>query len=267
MLSISIVTYKSDPVVLVKLLESLKTAISTLPEKIRIDDISVLDNGNQHNIQQEVVQKLLADLPFLKLVTNPGNVGYGKAHNIAIKNSISKYHLILNPDVIIDRYSLLEGIHYLEQNDNVVALSPSATGKFDEPLFLTKKYPSIIDLLLRAIGNQPLNNLFKKRLNKYENREIVENRHAAEVDIISGCFMLCRTEQLIKAGGFDEKYFLYFEDFSLSMELKKIGKLVYLPEMEIVHYGGNASKKGIKHIAYFIQSGIRFFNHYGWKIL
>lgn len=267
MLSISIVTYKSDLDILEQLFESLKTAINRLPDNIRIDAITIIDNGNQYKKIKSVLKTSLDDLPFLKLISNPDNVGYGKAHNQAINSSKSRYYLILNPDVIMDENCLVKGINYLEMNTDVVALSPFATGKSSESLFLTKKYPSVLDLFIRALGNKFTGNVFKSRLSNYENRKVVESGKAVEVDIISGCFMLCRTEPLKKAGCFDEKYFLYFEDFSLSMELKKFGKLVYLPEMRIVHFGGYASRKGAGHIIHFINSGIRFFNRYGWKIL
>ena len=56
--------------------------------------------------------------------------------------------------------------------------------------------------------------------------------------------MLCKTKALKLTGGFDSRYFLYFEDFSLSIELQKIGKIMYLPDMEIIHFGGNSSRKG-----------------------
>jgi hypothetical protein len=70
---------------------------------------------------------------------------------------------------------------------------------------------------------------------------------------------------LQKIGGFNEAFFLYFEDFSLSLELQKYGKLVYYPDCKIIHHGGNAAKKGFKHIRYFVESGLRFYQLYGWK--
>jgi len=98
-------------------------------------------------------------------------------------------------------------------------------------------------------------------------RAITEAGEISDVEIISGCFMLCRTELLHRIGGFDPKYFLYFEDFSLSLELGKLARLVYLPEMSIEHFGGNASGKGWKHIKSFMKSAVIFFNSYGWKVL
>ena len=105
-----------------------------------------------------------------------------------------------------------------------------------------------------------------KKIENYELREIVRNKNTAEVKIISGCFMLCKTKALHMIGGFDSRFFLYFEDFSLSIELQKIGKIMYLPDMMIIHFGGNSSRKGIKHICMFVSSMIKFFGRYGWKI-
>jgi len=79
--------------------------------------------------------------------------------------------------------------------------------------------------------------------------------------------MLCRTEALKKINGFDDRFFLYFEDFALSIELRKLGKLMYIPSMKIIHLGGHAARKGMRHIFFFISSGFRFFNRYGWKFL
>ena len=131
---------------------------------------------------------------------------------------------------------------------------------------MIKQYPSVIDLFIRGAGIKKLNSLFSKRLAKYEMKSLVESKQIASVSIISGCFMLCRTDLLKQVGGFDERYFLYFEDFALSLELAKLGKLIYLPSIEIIHYGGDAARKGIKHIVMFVASGIKFFNQYGWKV-
>ena len=137
----------------------------------------------------------------------------------------------------------------------------------ENDLFLTKMYPSIFDLFLRIIPSRFTDKIFFKKMAKYENREVVENNKIQDVLIISGCYMLCRREILDIAGLFNEEYFLYFEDFALSLELNKIGRLVYHPYVRIIHFGGNTSRKGLRHIFYFIRSAIKFFNQYGWKII
>src|SRR5690606_29155178 len=100
--------------------------------------------------------------------------------------------------------------------------------------------------------------LFARRLLNYELKEIVERGEAAvDIPLLSGCFMLCESALLKRVGGFDERFFLYFEDFALSMELRKHGVLAYLPDMKIQHFGGNSAKKGLNHIRMFTSSAIK----------
>ena len=87
----------------------------------------------------------------------------------------------------------------------------------------------------------------------------------AEIMLASGCFMLVRTRALLAAGGFDDAYFLYFEDFDLSLRLGGQGRLIFNPAMRIVHHGGYAARKGMQHVKYFLRSGVMFFNQHGWR--
>ena len=267
MLSVSIVTYKSDIVLLVKLLQSLADAIEHLPKKFTVDEIDIIDNSSLDIQSDPEIRRLNTFLPQLKYHVNHENTGYGSAHNLAIKQRNSKYHLILNPDVILAKDNLSQGLGYLERNPEVAAISPFAEDMIGNLLYLTKKYPSIIDLFLRALPSSLSRKIFTKKMAEYENRTVVVNKTIQPVSIISGCYMLCRRDFLLKAGLFNEKYFLYFEDFALSIELSKIGCLIYHPGVKIRHFGGKASRKGLKHIGYFIRSAVTFFNDYGWKII
>lgn len=265
MLSVSIVTYKSDSDILERLLDSLKSERELLPPGYTLDRIYIIDNSNTDLSQIPSLRSVLVALQNVTLIPNSKNIGYGAAHNIAIDASRSRYHLILNPDVIIGEGCLVSGLERMESDEKVVAMSPAAVNENNEKLYLTKNYPSLFNLFLRALPSAFGARYFSTSLADYENREIVDNNQAANVKIISGCFMLCRREALLSAGKFDERYFLYFEDFALSLELGKIGNLAFNPAMKIIHYGGHASRKGMKHLMYFAVSGIRFFNQYGWK--
>ena len=110
-----------------------------------------------------------------------------------------------------------------------------------------------------------LRRLFDSRLARYEYRELAQQQVATAVELISGCFMLCRTAALQQVGGFDERYFLYFEDFVLSLALGRIGELHHVPQCRITHHGGGAARKGWRHIVMFARSGWRFFNSNGWR--
>jgi hypothetical protein len=79
--------------------------------------------------------------------------------------------------------------------------------------------------------------------------------------------MFARTQALKDVGGFDAHFFLYFEDFDLSLRMQKAGRVVFLPTANIVHLGGNSAAKGWRHIKIFAQSAIHFFQKHGWKIV
>jgi len=247
-------------------LQSIVVSAQKIPPHLNIKKITLIDNGNNKKELLSIIENYSAFSLNIQYYSAGKNLGYGQAHNIAIDNSESNYHLILNPDVIVSPASLSVGLNYLQNNDDVLAVSPFAFDGKNKIHYLAKSYPSLFLLLIRALNLKYLNKIFKKTIENYELREIVHNKKTAEVKIISGCFMLCKTKALHFVGGFDGRYFLYFEDFSLSIELQKIGKIIYLPDMKIIHFGGNTSRKGIKHICMFVSSMIKFFNRYGWKI-
>jgi len=224
--------------------------------------IIVVDNSTDLSESQALQTNLS---PEVKCIVSAENIGFGRGHNLSILPSSAKYHLILNPDVVLDPDCLIEGITYLEKNNNVCAVTPFSTDGKGNVQYLAKRYPTVIDLFLRGLAPRIIKSYFQDRLNNYESRDIVNQNTIAMVDLISGCFMLCRTDYLKKIGGFDERYFLYFEDFALSMELQKFGVLHYLPSMKIIHYGGDTAQKGLKHIIMFVSSSSKFFNQYGWK--
>ena len=266
MLNISIVIYTLEDSVLSKTIQSIINSSRNLPSHLCIEKIYLIDNGNNQKDLSNLIKKFAYTSLTIEYYSTGKNLGYGRAHNIAIEDYNTKYHLILNPDVQISQTSLYKGLKYLENNEEVVAVAPSAVDGENDVQYLAKSYPSLLVLLVRALDLKYLNDLFTQQLEKYELRQVVRNKKTKEVQIISGCFMLCKTSALKKTGGFDSRYFLYFEDFSLSIELQKIGKIMYLPDMEIIHFGGNSSRKGIKHICMFVLSMIKFFNKYGWKM-
>lgn len=267
MLSISIVIYHLDQEVFRRLLLSLSSSIAELPGNAEAIRLWVINNGSKEGAIQECLDGLKNSLPQIEILKPARNLGYGRGHNLAIDQSNHRYHLVLNPDVILDKNCLKEGIAFMDANPEVAATAPYATDGASNYQCLAKRYPAVFDLFLRGFMPRFVLNLFSNRLARYEERRLEEVQSPVPVEIISGCFMLCRNEALKKAGGFDDHYFLYFEDFSLSLKLGELGSLYYLPAMKIVHLGGNAAKKGLTHLQYFCTSAIKFYNQHGWKFI
>jgi len=203
----------------------------------------------------------------LRLLHGHGNVGYGAAHNLIINNLETGFHLILNPDVVLDKQFLAAGINYLIDHDDVAVAVPLARHENGQRQFLCKRYPSVLTLFVRGFLPGNLHKLFTKRLASYEMRDLHDDQINEDIPIGSGCCMLSRSSVLTAVNGFDERYFLYFEDFDLSLRIRQQGRIAYLPTMEIIHGGGYAARKGFSHVRMFIRSAIRFFSAHGWRWL
>ncbi|PCJ27759.1 MAG: glycosyl transferase [SAR86 cluster bacterium] len=271
-LSIGIVCFNSNELELCKLIASILDSVEYLKEthKLSVLPIYLIDNSPEENLSLKIFegyQQRAHELDVeLRLLHGHGNIGYGRAHNLPLENLESDYHLILNPDLKIERECLMSGITYLNDNSEVIACSPYAKYENGNKQYLCKRYPSVMTFLVRGFLPGPLKKLFAKRLSDFEMRKLSETAASKNIPIISGCFMLCRTAALKQLNGFDENYFLYFEDFDLSLRLRKLGKIAYVPAMRITHAGGYAAKKGIAHLGMFAKSGIRFFSSHGWRL-
>jgi GT2 family glycosyltransferase len=274
-LTISIVTYRSDPSLFIGTLHFLTQAVEYA--KLRFPalrcELYILENDylEQRNFKQaENFLKSGNDTFFDDVVVKSvgDNLGYGRGHNVAFNDSISDYHLVLNPDVSLGREAIYEGLSYLSEQPNVAIVSPHSSDGDGVPLFLCKRYPAIFDLLLRGFAPKWLKEYFHQRLGHYEMHELSGvSEPVTGINIVSGCCMLIRTEVYARVGGFDKSFFLYFEDFDLSLRIHEVGEVVYLPAMKIIHYGGQAARKGLLHISLFAASAWKFYRRHGWRWL
>ena len=269
-LSIAAVCYRTQASELRELFESILDAAEKLGDQFDYEFLAVylIDNSEDRHLSLDSLadsQPRAKELNVeLRLLHGHGNNGYGSAHNRIIRN-LASYHLMLNSDIVLDENSLVSGITFLENNADTCIVSPNATDKNGNKQYLCKRYPSVLTFLLRGFAPSFLKGLFSWRLARYEMHDLSEDEPTSTIPIASGCFMLCRSDALVAADGFDEGYFLYFEDFDLSLRLAEHGKIAYVPAVRIVHGGGHAAQKGLAHIKMFARSGIRFFNRHGWR--
>lgn len=271
-LTVSLVVYGFDEAVLSDTLTSLCQAIKVAQSDGVLDRVnfSLVDNADHADTLEPLLRRCMqgaGDAVQVDVISGHGNIGFGQAHNLVIHRCDSEYYLILNPDVIIDDQALSTGIRYLQGNPAAAAVSPAIVDGQGEPESGCKRYPSVLDFVLRGFAPAWLRQRFRQRLRHYEMRDLPVDRIQADVPIISGCFMLFRHDALRQLGGFDPRYFLYFEDFDLSIRARMIGQLSYLPQMRITHLGGNSAKKGLRHIIMFGRSAYRFFSSHGWRWL
>ena len=197
-------------------------------------------------------------------IFNNANMGYGKAHNIAIRKSIEQglpYHIILNPDIIIEKGALEKLTDYMEQHPEVGNIMPKITYPNGELQYLCKLLPRPIDLIFRRF--LPWEKIRNKINERYELRFFNYNE-IMNIPNLSGCFMFLRTKALEKVGLFDENIFMYIEDIDLNRRIHNVYRTIYYPDATVVHEYQKESYKNKKLLKAHIQSAIYYFNKYGW---
>lgn len=268
-LSVSVVTYAPDLAVLRDTLQSLtrsldaaRTAGSLAETEVKTD-VAVIDNGPAAEWTGRLAE--IASRCDARLISGHGNVGYGRGHNIALLASTAEFHLVLNPDVIVAERAINEALRFMAAHPQVVMLAPEVRGEGGGLQFLCKRYPSILDLALRGFAPAWLKRWFDARLARYEMRDLPLDQPTLGVPILSGSFMFCRREPIAAIGGFADAFFVYFEDFDLSLRASRVGALAFVPQVKVVHFGGNAARKGWRHILLFARGALVFFSRNGWR--
>lgn len=216
---------------------------------------------------RETVEALLTEAGHLdyRFLSLEENRGFGAGHNRVLLDTDSDFHLVLNPDVELARDSLAQGVSLLASDPGIAALNPYAEAADGRREYLCKRHPSPGVLLLRGFAPAWLRHRAARRLAHYEARDLCDGAEVADVPLLSGCFLLLRGRPARLCRGFDTGYFMYFEDFDLSRRLRPQGRLVYAPQVRIVHHGGYAANKGWRHVHWFLRSGLRFFRQHGLR--
>ncbi len=267
--SATTVVFATPPETLARALASLGIAVARAREAglLASAEVWVVDNGEgSRELAGACRQAWPAAEGPLEVIAGQGNVGYGRANNLALARAASEVHLVMNPDVELDPEALVAALGALVEHPEVGLVAPSVRGEDGATQYLCKRYPSVWVLFLRGFAPAALRQRFARTLDAYEMRDVIGEQYLEGVPLASGCFMVARTALLRKVGGFDPRFFMYFEDYDLTLRLAREAAVAYVPGARIVHLGGDASRKGWRHVAWFMRSAWRFFGRHGWRI-
>ena len=253
-LSASIVLYNTK-------IDELKRVIDSYFAYTGEKQLFLVDNSPTDSLKE--IEKIYPNNDIYYIFNNE-NMGYGKAHNIAIKKSIEQnlpYHIILNPDIIIEKNTLEKLTNYMEQHPEVGNIMPKIIYPDGELQYLCKLLPSPIDLIFRRFI--PIKN-WKEAINKRYELHSFGYDQIMNIPNLSGCFMFLRTEVLKQVGLFDENIFMYLEDIDLNRRIHSKYKTIYYPDAIVIHEHQKESYKNRKLLKAHIKSAIYYFNKYGW---
>ena len=227
----------------------------TLRESSMVSSIFLIDNSPVYNSEFSM-------LPVTYIFNNK-NLGYGAAHNIAIRKTIDQklpYHLVVNPDITFDPIILKNIVNFMDNNSDIGLLMPKVYYPNGEIQYLCKLLPTPADLIFRRFLPRKW---AQKQIAKFEMRAWGYNR-TMDVPYLSGCFMFLRTEAVRQAGMFDERFFMYPEDIDLTRRIHRKYRTVFYPEVSVVHQHAQGSYKNLKLLFIHVWNMIKYFNKWGW---
>ncbi|MCV9931271.1 glycosyltransferase family 2 protein [Flavobacterium sp. LS1R47] len=252
LITASIVLYNNDKFELGKTISSIldteQKVMLYLIDNSELDDLKIFKDFDNR----------------IKYIHNPSNPGFGAAHNIAIKSAIEtngEYHFIVNPDIYFDGDIISVMISYMKSDKTIGMMMPQILNLDGSVQNLPKLLPTPLSILWRKVKKP--NKAYQKFINQYELREIPK-KTIYNAPILSGCFTLLNLNAIEKVGGYDGKFFMYFEDWDLSRRVHQYYKTIYFPLVSVYHGYESGANKNRRLFKIFINSAIIYFNKWGW---
>ena len=197
---------------------------------IKLFHVIIVDNSSSLDLKN-----YLSEFDNITFINSP-NLGFGYANNLAANNAQTPYIFIVNPDIFFTTSSL--EILYSEflSYENVGVAGPSL---FDESN--TRRSNSSLSFLKKKIYR----NSFQRKIYKNINQTLADGNTSC--DYIIGCSMLFKKSFFLDIGGFDEHFFIYYEDNDICDRIRSHNQMVLeIPSSKMIHLQGKSTKAGFK---------------------
>ncbi|HVW66289.1 MAG TPA: glycosyltransferase family 2 protein [Candidatus Peribacteraceae bacterium] len=218
LVSAIVLNYKSprDAVSCVQALEK-----QTIADKL---EIFVVDNHSEDE-SIGVIRNRLTELPHVRILESNANVGYGRGNEIGMRRAAGTYILIINPDNELLPESLEKMVAQMEKHPDIGIIAPKLMHDDGTVRDAARAFPSFLDVVIKRMAAT----LFPKRMDRYLQRDIDPDKER-DIDWVVGACVLIRRELIEKIGGFDPRFFLFFEDMDLCRRAWNAGfRVHYLP--------------------------------------
>lgn len=241
-------------------LYSLREALKGMEAEVYVVDNHSVDGSIDH------LRPLFKDWqePRVHFIESNHNLGFARANNLAIRQSDSDYVLLLNPDTFVAENALRESVDFMDSHPKAGGLGvcmlrfdgvPAKESRRGLPTPMTAFYK--LSGLCEHFPNS-------RRFGRYHMSYLPWDE-AAQIEVVSGAFFMCRRQALNEVGLLDEDFFMYGEDIDLSYRILKGGyENWYLP-VKIYHYKGESThKSSFRYVHVFYNAMLIFFRkHYG----
>jgi GT2 family glycosyltransferase len=191
------------------------------------------------------------------------NLGYGTAHNLAIRAALghARCSLVMNTDIVYTPEVVLRLFHLMQEQQEVGLAAPQIRYPDGSLQYVCRLLPTPANLFLRRF--LPHSSWTKRADAQYELRWW-DHRSIANIPYFQGSFVMLRTQLCNELGGFDERFFLYGEDIDLTRRIHQVAATLYVPDVHITHEYRRYSNRSLRGTWIGIQNNVRYFNKWGW---
>lgn len=210
--------------------------------------------NNCRNIDFEIIivnnDNSFFDYPKTKTINSETNKGFGSACNLGARNTEGKILCFLNPDTEIAD-GIEKVIDYFDTYKETGIIGPKLETENNEIEPWCAGY---------EIGFW---NLIRNNLGIPKSRKIWKSKSSIECDRVGGTCLFIRKDLFNILNGFDEKFFMYFEDDDLCKRVRQKGfRVIYFPEFCVRHFGGKSFSSKFKQKKIFYKSMFYYFKKY-----
>lgn len=232
MLSIIIVNYRSE--------HYLEKCLASIYRESNPQQLEIIIVNNDQQVDLQAMQQ---KYPAIKLIMQEKNIGFGCACNVGAKEARGELLLFLNPDTqFLDDYAGRIADAFKTDAQIGIVGPRLITDEGETQWWCAGKEISLWQIL-------------KNNLGLIENKKIWESKVPVFTDWVSGAALTSRRKLFESIGGFDENFFMYFEDEDLCWSARKRGpKVLYDPTLSILHSGGKSCESKIKQKTQFFKS-------------
>jgi GT2 family glycosyltransferase len=230
-LSISVVTYRTP-----ELLRHCLTAVATERPSIELE-VFVIDNGSD----AETAALIGDEFGWVRLIANTSNVGFGAAHNQALRQARGRYWLVLNSDAVPTPGALRTLIDFMDANPRVAVAGPRLRYPDGAVQPSRRRFPTPATLFFESTQLQrlwPENGVLRRYYVLDRSDDVVQ-----DVDWVVGACLCVRASAAAQVGLFDERFFMYSEELDWCRRFRVAGwRIVFVPSAEVMHLEGGSSR-------------------------
>jgi N-acetylglucosaminyl-diphospho-decaprenol L-rhamnosyltransferase len=200
-------------------------------------DVTVVDNASSDGSPEMVA----ADFPWVRLIRNDRNLGFGAAHNQALRIAEGRYLLVLNSDATPAAGALQTLVDFLDADPRVAVAGPRLRYPDGRVQPSRRRFPTVATLLLESTQLQrfsPDNQVLRRYYVADQSDD-----EPQEVDWLVGACLCVRASAAAEVGLFDERFFMYSEEMDWCRRFRAAGwGVAYVPQSEVVHVEGASAR-------------------------